>query len=152
MILAWFGFPHLIMGKILVSSVIVDWRVRGGSQDFSLSSFKSFPGKFLEVIGTSPFRSGREEEETSVNLYLIFRAVLVLWKVLFLPVSQLPFIPMYSLKPVHHASFFPQLGSSLVKYHSLRIYIILLLCLENGQIRLENQTSGSATLFLFPEV
>lgn len=50
---------------MLVGSLTVDWRDGGGSEGFSVNSFKSFPDKFLEVMGTSPFgRRGRGEEET----------------------------------------------------------------------------------------
>lgn len=150
--LTLFGFPHLIMRKVLVSSLTVDWRAGGESEGVSVSAT---PGRFLArswefyELHLSEV-DGREEEEMQVSIYLISPAVLVLWKVLFLSANfqTYPYIPWSpSILPASS----PSSIAGLSKYHSLRIYVILLLCLGSGQIRLENQSSGGSTLFLFPE-
>lgn len=150
---------------MLVSSVKVDWRVRGRSGGFSVSSFKSFPDNFLAFRGTSPLQvEGRRKEgwrkggrgSISKHLFNFLCTVFFLWK----SSSHVSVnFQTYLFSKVHfslqlvHAISFPQLWSRFCKqvYHSVGIYIVLLLCLENDEIRLENHSSGNPTLFLFAE-
>ena len=153
MTLVLVGFPHLIMGKMLVNSVRL--KGQGRNWGFNASSFKSFPNSFLKVADTSPSEvegreEGRKEErkegkkeerkggregkhrEAPISFSLHSFAPLESPLSTCQPtcrhtIQQRP----HSLKPFQHASSFPQLSSRSCKYYSLGIYITLLLCLSD---------------------